>query len=130
MRPPSARRRRLISPSRHLHCPRLPHPRLPHRHRRLRQASSATLRIAPELMRPPRGPGARTLTVLPKRIAASIVAVIALVASVLAAAQPASLAGSAAPAAVPPLTARVTDLTGTLSQGEQQALDAKLAAWE
>lgn len=87
------------------------------------------MRIAPELMRPPRGPGARTLTVLPKRIAASIVAVIALVASVLAAAQPASLAGSAAPA-VPALTARVTDLTGTLSQGEQQALDAKLAAWE
>jgi uncharacterized protein len=31
---------------------------------------------------------------------------------------------------VPPLRARVTDLTGTLSAAEQQALDAKLAAWE
>ena len=32
--------------------------------------------------------------------------------------------------AVPPLRARVTDLTGTLSASEQQALEAKLAAWE
>ncbi len=31
---------------------------------------------------------------------------------------------------VPPLTARVTDLTNTLSAAERQALDAKLAAWE
>jgi uncharacterized protein len=31
---------------------------------------------------------------------------------------------------VPPLTGRVVDLTGTLSAGERQALDAKLAAWE
>jgi len=31
---------------------------------------------------------------------------------------------------IPPLTAHVTDLTGTLSQGERQALEAKLAAWE
>jgi len=32
--------------------------------------------------------------------------------------------------AVPPLRARVTDLTGTLSSAEQQALETKLAAWE
>ena len=31
---------------------------------------------------------------------------------------------------IPPLTARVTDLTNTLSAAERQALDAKLAAWE
>jgi uncharacterized protein len=31
---------------------------------------------------------------------------------------------------IPPLRARVTDLTGTLSPSERQALDAKLAAWE
>jgi uncharacterized protein len=31
---------------------------------------------------------------------------------------------------VPPLTARVTDLTGTLSVAERQALEAKLADWE
>jgi uncharacterized protein len=31
---------------------------------------------------------------------------------------------------VPPLTARVTDLTGTLSAPERQALEAKLTAWE
>ncbi|MFO1412341.1 MAG: YgcG family protein [Burkholderiales bacterium] len=31
---------------------------------------------------------------------------------------------------IPPLTARVTDLTGTLAVPEVQALDAKLAAWE
>ncbi len=31
---------------------------------------------------------------------------------------------------VPPLTARVTDLTNTLSAPEREALDAKLAAWE
>jgi uncharacterized protein len=31
---------------------------------------------------------------------------------------------------VPPLTARVTDLTGTLSAAERQALEAKLADWE
>ena len=31
---------------------------------------------------------------------------------------------------VPPLRARVTDLTGTLTSGESQALEAKLAAWE
>ena len=31
---------------------------------------------------------------------------------------------------VPALTARVTDLTGTLSAADRQALDAKLAAWE
>ena len=31
---------------------------------------------------------------------------------------------------IPPLTAHVTDLTQTLSSGEKQALDAKLADWE
>ena len=31
---------------------------------------------------------------------------------------------------VPPLTSQVTDLTGTLSAGERQALDAKLRDWE
>jgi uncharacterized protein len=31
---------------------------------------------------------------------------------------------------IPPLTARVTDLTSTLSAAEREALDAKLAAWE
>ena len=31
---------------------------------------------------------------------------------------------------VPPLSARVTDLTGTLSASERQALEAKLADWE
>ncbi len=31
---------------------------------------------------------------------------------------------------IPPLTARVTDLTRTLSAAEQQALEAKLADWE
>ena len=31
---------------------------------------------------------------------------------------------------VPPLAARVTDVTGTLSAQERQVLDAKLADWE
>ena len=31
---------------------------------------------------------------------------------------------------IPPLSARVTDLTGTLSSSERQALEAKLADWE
>jgi uncharacterized protein len=31
---------------------------------------------------------------------------------------------------IPPLSARVTDLTGTLSPAEKQALEAKLAGWE
>jgi uncharacterized protein len=33
-------------------------------------------------------------------------------------------------APIPKLAARVTDLTGTLSAGDRQALEAKLAAWE
>src|SRR5437764_9629952 len=33
-------------------------------------------------------------------------------------------------APVPPLTARVSDLTNTLSPSERQALEAKLTAWE
>jgi uncharacterized protein len=38
--------------------------------------------------------------------------------------------GSDGLAPIPPLHARVTDLTNTLSASEQQALDQKLAAWE
>src|SRR5438105_4225727 len=38
--------------------------------------------------------------------------------------------GSDGLAPIPPLRARVTDLTHTLSASEQQALEAKLAAWE
>ena len=38
--------------------------------------------------------------------------------------------GSDGLAPIPPLRARVTDLTQTLSASEQQALDQKLAAWE
>jgi uncharacterized protein len=38
--------------------------------------------------------------------------------------------GSDGLAPIPPLRARVTDLTATLSAGEAQALEAKLAAWE
>jgi len=39
-------------------------------------------------------------------------------------------AGSDGLAQIPPLSARVTDLTGTLSQGERAALEGKLAQWE
>ena len=39
-------------------------------------------------------------------------------------------AGSDGLAPIPPLRARVTDLTNTLSASDQQALEAKLAAWE
>jgi uncharacterized protein len=39
-------------------------------------------------------------------------------------------AGTDGLAPIPPLRARVTDLTNTLSVSEQQALEAKLAAWE
>lgn len=59
-----------------------------------------------------------------------LAALVALLPAGLAWSQPASLAGTAAPAPVPPLSERVTDLTGTLSAAEQQALDARLAAWE
>ncbi len=38
--------------------------------------------------------------------------------------------GSDGLAPIPPLTARVTDLTGTLSGPERQALEAKLGSWE
>ncbi len=38
--------------------------------------------------------------------------------------------GPAGLAAIPPLTARVTDLTGTLSEAQKTALEAKLAAFE
>lgn len=38
--------------------------------------------------------------------------------------------GSDGLAQIPPLSARVTDLTSTLSSGERQALESKLASWE
>ncbi|MEO8136135.1 MAG: TPM domain-containing protein, partial [Betaproteobacteria bacterium] len=34
------------------------------------------------------------------------------------------------PIAIPPLRAHVTDLTGTLSASDRQALEQKLSAWE
>jgi len=42
----------------------------------------------------------------------------------------AGVAGAQDLVKVPALTARVTDLTGTLSASDRQALEAKLAAWE
>ena len=42
----------------------------------------------------------------------------------------ASPSPASAQQAVPPLRARVTDLTGTLSATEQQTLESKLASWE
>ncbi len=39
-------------------------------------------------------------------------------------------AGTDGLAPIPPLSARVTDLTGTLSGGERQSLEGKLAQWE
>lgn len=44
--------------------------------------------------------------------------------------QPAWQAGTDGLAPIPALSARVTDLTGTLSQGERAALEGKLAQWE
>jgi uncharacterized protein len=76
-------------------------------------------------------PGGRVAGVWRRtRIGAWIFALAALAVSAIAFAQPASLAATAAPAPVPALAGRVTDLTGTLSAAERQALDAKLAAWE
>ena len=46
------------------------------------------------------------------------------------AALPAGFAGAQDLVKVPALTARVTDLTNTLSASDRQALEAKLAAWE
>ena len=45
-------------------------------------------------------------------------------------AQPASTAGTDGLAPLPKLTARVTDLTGTFSPADKQALETKLADWE
>ena len=42
----------------------------------------------------------------------------------------ASLAGAADEAVVPPLQARITDLTGTLTSGQLAALEAELRAFE
>jgi uncharacterized protein len=60
-------------------------------------------------------------------LAAALIALLPLVALAQAGAWD-SATGGLAP--VPPLSARVTDLTKTLSAGEKQALEAKLAAWE
>ncbi|HEX8741252.1 MAG TPA: TPM domain-containing protein [Casimicrobiaceae bacterium] len=81
-------------------------------------------------MQEPRGAGGVAIATLAARIITWLVMFAALAVAALAPAQPASLAGSAAPVPVPKLTQRVTDLTGTLSASEQQALDAKLADWE
>jgi uncharacterized protein len=59
-----------------------------------------------------------------------IVAAVAVAALFLAACAFAADPPSGGPQPVPPLRARVTDLTATLSAPEQQALDAKLADWE
>lgn len=66
-------------------------------------------------MTPPPAPGLAALMAAPLWLAA-------LMAAVPAAAQPLR--------PVPPLAARVTDLTGTLSQAEQAKLEAELAAFE
>ena len=88
------------------------------------------MRVALEPMQEPRGSGGVATATLTARIIAWLAMFAALAVPALAVAQPASLAGSAAPAPVPTLTQRVTDLTGTLSGSERQALDAKLADWE
>ena len=55
---------------------------------------------------------------------------LALLAWATAAAGQAWETGSDGLAPIPPLRARITDLTGTLSAGESQALEQKLASWE
>jgi uncharacterized protein len=61
------------------------------------------------------------------RTVAALLSALAAALALLTACAPAFAADQAA---VPPLRARVTDLTGTLSSAEQQALETKLAAWE
>jgi len=46
------------------------------------------------------------------------------------AAMASAFAADGDPVAIPPLRAHVTDLTGTLSPSDRQALEQKLAAWE
>ncbi|MEP7182752.1 MAG: YgcG family protein [Betaproteobacteria bacterium] len=75
----------------------------------------------------------RMARVLPRFVRGWMIAVAVLAAAVapLASAQvPAWEAGTDGLASIPPLTARVTDLTQTLSTGDRQALEAKLADWE
>jgi len=58
------------------------------------------------------------------------IAIVALTSAGIAAAQPAWESTSEGLAPIPKLTARVTDVTGTLSATEKSALEAKLADWE
>jgi uncharacterized protein len=75
----------------------------------------------------------RTVRAAAARIRARIAAAVLALGVALGAALPAAAAweaGSDGLLPIPPLAARVTDLTQTLSAGEQQALEAKLAAFE
>src|SRR4029079_441803 len=58
------------------------------------------------------------------------IAIVALTSAGIAVAQPAWESTSEGLAPIPKLTARVTDVTGTLSAAEKSALEAKLADWE
>jgi uncharacterized protein len=58
------------------------------------------------------------------------IAIVAFVAGGVAVAQPAWESTSEGLAPIPPLTARVTDVTQTLTASEKAALEAKLADWE
>jgi len=64
------------------------------------------------------------------RLAGRLVALVVLALVALAASAQNWETGSDGLAPIPPLKARVTDLTGTLSAAEQQSLEQKLAAWE
>lgn len=59
-----------------------------------------------------------------------VIAIVALTSAGIALAQPAWESTSEGLAPIPKLTARVTDVTGTLSAAEKSALEAKLADWE
>ena len=61
---------------------------------------------------------------------AALLALLALLAARVPRAGAAWEPGTDGLAPIPPLSARVTDLTGTLTAAERQALEAKLAAWE
>ena len=58
------------------------------------------------------------------------IAIVALTSAGIAVAQPAWESTSEGLAPIPKLTARVTDVTGTLSAAEKSGLEAKLADWE
>ena len=59
-----------------------------------------------------------------------VAAALALLSSIALAQAPAWEAGTDGLLPIPPLSARVTDLTATLSPSDKQALEAKLADWE